>query len=152
MDAVDLTRIRVGKSCDEEVASFMLKELSAHNYVPDGARDEYGKAFMREFPKAIGLVVTGSHWSHHQGLDIQVLGIGCAQCDSLEQMTMGLLAELNLPASLDPVTDIKEMAQYGVLGTPGVIINEKVVAVGKVPPRNQIKAWPGEARESVAGK
>ncbi|HQN20380.1 MAG TPA: hypothetical protein PKV86_14615, partial [Syntrophobacteraceae bacterium] len=108
MDAVDLTRIRVGKSCDEEVASFMLKELSAHNYVPDGARDEYGKAFMREFPKAIGLVVTGSHWSHHQGLDIQVLGIGCAQCDSLEQMTMGLLAELNLPASLDPVTDIKE--------------------------------------------
>lgn len=152
MDAVDLTRIRVGKSCDEEVASFMLKELSAHNYVPDGARDEYGKAFMREFPKAIGLVVTGSHWSHHQGLDIQVLGIGCAQCDSLEQMTMGLLAELNLPASLDPVTDIKEMAQYGVLGTPGVIINEKVVADGKVPPRNQIKAWPGEARESVAGK
>ncbi len=170
MDDKDFTRISVGQSdigilglkklidqmaathkgkSDEEVATFMVKELSARNYIPDGARDEYGLAFVREFRKATGQVVEGSH---HQGLDIKVLGMGCAQCDSLEQMIMGLLTELDLPASLDHVTDIKEIAQYGVMGTPGLIINGKVVAVGKVPPRNQIKAWLMEAGQAHAAK
>ena len=170
MDDKDFTRIRVGRfdigirglkqlveqmaaahagKSDEEIGAFMVRELSARNYIPDGARDEYGKAFVREFRRATGQEVSGTH---QQGLDIKVLGMGCAQCDSLEQMIMGLLTELDLPASLDHVTDIKEIAHYGVMGSPGLIINGKVVAVGRVPPRNQIKAWLIEAKQSVKAK
>jgi hypothetical protein len=71
--------------------------------------------------------------------------MGCAQCNSLEQTVMELLTELDLAASLDHVTDIKEIAQLGAMGVPALVINGKVVAVGKVPPRNQIKAWLIEA-------
>jgi len=110
---------------DEEVATFMVKELSARNYIPNGAKEEYGKAFVREFQRATGQEVTGTH---HQGVDIKVLGMGCTQCNSLEQMIMGLLTELDLPASLERVADIKEIAQYGVMGTPALIINGKFVA------------------------
>ena len=127
----------------------MVRELSGRNYIPDGGRDEYAKAFVRESRKATGQEVSGTH---NQGLDIKVLGMGCTQCDSLEQMIMGLLTELDLPASLDHVRDIKEIAQYGVMGSPALVINGKVVAVGRVPPRNQIKAWLLEANGSSAGK
>ena len=135
----------VGKS-DEEVAAFMVRELSIRNYLPDGAKDEYGQAFLREFRKSIGQDLGETR---NEGLEIKVLGMGCAQCDSLEQMVMGLLTELDFPASLDHVTDIKEIARYGVMGSPSLVINGKVVAVGKVPPRNQIKAWLIDANRSV---
>ena len=143
-----MAKIHVGKS-DEEIGAFLVRELSERNYIPDGARDEYAKALVREFRKATGQEVSGTD---NQGLDIKVLGMGCAQCDSLEQVIMGLLTELDLPASLDHVRDIKEIAQYGVMGSPGLIINGKVVAVGKVPPRNQIKAWLIEASQSIAAR
>ncbi len=170
MEDQDFTRIRVGRfdigilglkqlveqmaathagKSDEEVAAFMMRELSLRNYIPDGAKDEYGQAFLREFRKSIGHELGETR---NEGLEIKVLGMGCVQCDSLEQTVMGLLTELDLPASLDHVTDIKEVARYGVMGLPGLVINGKVVAVGKVPPRNQIKAWLIEANQSVIGK
>lgn len=170
MDDKDLTRIKVGRfdigilglkqlveqmakthagRSDEEIGALMVRELSARNYIPDGAKDDYAKAFVREFRKAAGQEVNGTH---NQGLDIKVMGMGCAQCDSLEQMIMGLLTELDLPASLDHVRDIKEIAQYGVMGSPGLMINGKVVAVGRVPPRNQLKAWLIEASQATETK
>jgi hypothetical protein len=170
MDDKDYTRIRVGRfdigilglkqlveemakthvgGSDEEIGAFMVRELSARNYIPEGGKDDYAKAFVREFRKAVGQEVIGTH-SH--GLDIKVLGPGCAQCESLEQMIMGLLTELDLPGSLDHIRDIKEIARYGVMGSPGLMINGKVVAVGRVPPRNQIKAWLIEASASFAAK
>jgi len=170
MEDQDFTRIRVGRfeagvlglkqlvaqmatthseKSDEEVAAFILRELSSRNYIPDGAKDEYGQAFLREFRKSIGHEPVETR---NEGLEIKVLGMGCVQCDSLEQTVMGLLTELDLPASLDHVTDIKEIARYGVMGLPGLVINGKVVAVGKAPPRNQIKAWLIDAKRVVAGK
>lgn len=170
MDDKDLKRIKVGRfdvgilglkqlveqmatthegESDERIGAFMVRELSARNYIPDGAKDDYAKAFVREFRKAAGQEVSVTD---SQGLDIKVLGMGCAQCDSLEQMIMGLLTELDLPASLDHVRDVKEIAQYGVMGSPGLIINGKVVAVGRVPPRNQLKAWLIEASRATGTK
>jgi small redox-active disulfide protein 2 len=170
MDDKDFTRIRVGQfdigilglkklveqmaathagKSDEEVASFMVRELSSHNYIPDGAKDEYGKGFLREFRKSFGQEQSETS---DDGLEIKVLGMGCAQCDSLEQTVMGLLTELEFPASLDHITDIREIAQYGVMGSPALVINGKVVAAGRVPSRNQIKAWLIEANGSAACK
>ena len=85
-------------------------------------------------------------------LEIKVLGMGCAQCHSLTQTVMELLTELNCPANLDHVTDIKEIARYGVMGTPALVINGKIVMVGRVPPRNQLKAWLIDANRSLARK
>jgi small redox-active disulfide protein 2 len=162
----DITKIKVGKfdisiagikqliaeiakthadKQDAEIAAMMLERLSHDNYIPSGAKEEYERAFVREFRKFTG--------QPHQdeaprGLQIKVLGMGCTQCHSLTQTIMELLTELDFPADLDHVTDIKEIAKYGVMGSPGLVINAKVVAVGKVPRRNQIKAWLIEANQS----
>jgi len=72
---------------------------------------------------------------------IKVLGQGCPSCDKLEQDLMAVMAELNLPADLEHVRDVKEIACYGVMGSPALVINGKVVAVGRVPSKSQLKEW-----------
>jgi hypothetical protein len=51
------------------------------------------------------------------------------------------MAEIDLAADLEHVRDIKEIGRYGVMGTPALIINGEVKAVGRVPSRGQIKNW-----------
>jgi len=141
----EIAQTDAGKS-DKEIAAVMLERLARDNYIPGGAREDYGQAFVREFRK-----FTGQPYKDEapRGLEIKVLGMGCAQCNSLERTVMELLTELDLPASLDHVTDIKEIARYGVMGTPALVINGRVMAVGKVPARNQMKTWLLEAQSSL---
>jgi hypothetical protein len=129
---------------DDVVRSFMLDQLGQGNYIPGSAEDEYGKAFVREFRKFLGQPYTKDT---PEGLDIKVLGTGCYQCDSLARMVMEVLAEINLPAGVDHVTDIKEIAQYGIMGSPVLLINGKAVSVGSVPPKARIKKWLIEANQ-----
>ena len=78
-------------------------------------------------------------------MEIKVLGPGCPQCEKLEQDLMMVMAELNIVAGLEHVRDPLEIGSYGVMGTPGLIINGKVKAVGSVPPKNKLKEWLLEA-------
>ncbi|MFZ0930883.1 MAG: thioredoxin family protein [Syntrophobacteraceae bacterium] len=129
---------------DDEVGSFMLDQLGRYNYIPGSAKLDYRKAFVREFRKSLGQPCAEDT---PDGLDIKVLGTGCNQCRSLTQMIMEVLTEINLPAGVDHVTDIKEIARYGVMGSPALLINGKAVSVGSVPPRDRIKKWLIEANQ-----
>lgn len=64
---------------------------------------------------------------------IKVLGSGCANCQNLEKATREALAELGLGAELEHVTDPGEIASYGVMRTPALVIDEDVVLSGRVP-------------------
>ncbi|MBC2693760.1 MAG: thioredoxin family protein [Desulfobacteraceae bacterium] len=57
---------------------------------------------------------------------------------------MELLSEMNLLADMEHVTDVKEIGKYGVMGTPALVINGKVMSVGKVPAKEKIKEWLSE--------
>ena len=131
---------------DDEVSSFMLDRLGRGNFIPSSAKEEHGKAFVREFRKFLGQPYTEET---PDGLDIKILGAGCNQCHSLTQMIMEVLTEINLPAGVDHVTDIKEIARYGIMGSPALLINGKAVSVGSVPPRDRIKKWLIEANQSL---
>ncbi|MBI5578395.1 MAG: thioredoxin family protein [Deltaproteobacteria bacterium] len=74
-------------------------------------------------------------------MQIKVLGPGCPSCDKLEQDLMAVMAELNLPGDLEHVRDVKEIACYGVMGNPALVIKGKVVAAGRVPSKSQLKEW-----------
>ena len=126
---------------DDEVGAELLKRLSKKNYIPSRVKENYAKAFLREFKKFLGKPyeqeVSG-------GVEIKVLGQGCVQCDKLERDLMEVMAEINLAADLEHVREIKEIGKYGVMGMPALIINGKVMSVGTVPPKAKLKEWLGE--------
>lgn len=71
-------------------------------------------------------------------LSIKVLGSGCANCHKVEELTKQAVAQLGVQAKVEMVTDMQEIMRYGVIGTPGIVINEKVVSTGRVPALSQI--------------
>lgn len=73
-------------------------------------------------------------------LTIQVLGSGCANCHKVETLAKQAVAQLGVEGHVTMVTDLKEIMRYGILGTPGLVINDKVVFAGRVPALSQITA------------
>lgn len=74
-------------------------------------------------------------------MDIKVLGPGCAKCSQTEKIVREALAESGVDATVEKVTDMMKIAGYGVFGTPAVIVDGEVKCVGKVPGKNEVKAW-----------
>ena len=66
-------------------------------------------------------------------MDVKVLGPGCANCVTLETRTRQALADLGLDAVVEKVTDVGRIAGYGVMSTPGLVVDEQVVLQGRVP-------------------
>lgn len=65
-------------------------------------------------------------------MKIKVLGPGCKNCENLADNTKAALKALGLEAEIEKVTDFGEIARYGVLSTPGLVVDEKLVSSGKV--------------------
>jgi small redox-active disulfide protein 2 len=71
-------------------------------------------------------------------LHIKVLGGGCANCQNLEKNVRSAIVMLRVDAEIEHVSDPGEYARYGLLATPGLVVNEKLVSGGKVPSPSQI--------------
>ena len=76
-------------------------------------------------------------------MDIKVLGPGCAKCRQTEQVVKEAVAESGVAATVEKVTDVMEIAGYGVFGTPAVVIDGEVKSVGKIPKREEVLGWLG---------
>jgi small redox-active disulfide protein 2 len=74
-------------------------------------------------------------------MDIKVLGPGCQKCHQTEMVVKEAVAEAGIRADVEKVTNLMEIAGYGVLGTPAVVVNGKVKCVGKVPSKKDVIAW-----------
>jgi small redox-active disulfide protein 2 len=70
---------------------------------------------------------------------IKVLGSGCMNCKTLEKRTIEALQELNMDAAVEKVEDYQKIASYGIMRTPGLVIDEKVAIAGFVPTVEKIK-------------
>lgn len=81
-------------------------------------------------------------------MEIKVLGPGCPRCHEVEKRTINALAELGIAADVEKVSDIKRIMEFDILGTPGLVIDGKVVCFGKIPRLEEIKAWIREAAEA----
>jgi len=136
----------VAESCaaqsDEEIRAELFKRLNQRNYIAESSREKYGQAFLRAFKKFTGRPVEEGDLD---GVEIKVLGPGCTSCNKLEQDLIAVMAEMGMAADLEHVTDITEIGSYGVMGTPALLINREVKAVGSVPPKPKLKQWLQEA-------
>ncbi len=74
-------------------------------------------------------------------MEIKVLGPGCPKCKQTEQNVKDAVAEAGVDADVEKVTDIMEIAGYGVFGTPAVVIDGEVKSVGKIPTKEDVKSW-----------
>jgi len=141
----------VAESCaaqtDEEIRAELLKRLSKRNYIPESSKEKYGQAFLREFNKLTGQPIEDSDPDE---MEVKVLGPGCASCNQLAQDLMTVMAEMNMAADIEHVTDIAEIGSYGVMGTPALVINREVKAVGSVPPKPKLKQWLQDAFAKTA--
>jgi small redox-active disulfide protein 2 len=73
-------------------------------------------------------------------MDIKILGTGCVNCKNLETLTRNALDELRLDAEIDKVTYAGEIASWGVMSTPALVIDDEVVISGRIPSPDQVKA------------
>ncbi len=74
-------------------------------------------------------------------MNIKVLGTGCAKCIALEKKIRELVSQNSIDAEVTKVTDLQQIMSYGIMMTPGIVINEKVVSFGKIPKDSEILAW-----------
>jgi small redox-active disulfide protein 2 len=74
-------------------------------------------------------------------MKIKILGPGCARCQQLEKLVRQAVDEAGVEATVEKVSDIKEIAGYGVFTTPGVVVDDVVKSVGKIPRKEEILGW-----------
>ncbi|HEX9972632.1 MAG TPA: thioredoxin family protein [bacterium] len=74
-------------------------------------------------------------------LDIKVLGPGCMNCIRLENLCKEVVNEKNRTATIGKITDYNEFGKYGVMMTPGLVVNGKVISQGKIPVKSTLEHW-----------
>jgi len=82
-------------------------------------------------------------------LEIKVLGTGCTRCKELERMCLNVAAENNINADIQKVSDIKDIMSYGIMQTPGLVINGVVKLSGKLPTASTLLNWMKEYDKTI---
>ena len=82
-------------------------------------------------------------------LTIKVLGPGCANCEKLEAVTRQVIDQMAIEAEIIKVTEYPAISAYNILSTPGLVINEKVVAAGRIPSAAEITTYLANALEAA---
>lgn len=72
-------------------------------------------------------------------MEIKILGPGCPKCKTLEKLTNEVIAQNGIEATVTKVEDIVVIMNYGVMSTPALVVNEKVVLKGRIPSAEELK-------------
>jgi len=84
-------------------------------------------------------------------MDIKVLGTGCPNCQRLEKIAKEVVAEMGAEATFTKVTDMRQIMTYDIIGTPGLVINGKVVSSGRIPTKGEVTTWVANAAMAEDG-
>ena len=82
-------------------------------------------------------------------LEIKVLGSGCAKCVKLENLVKEVLSENNLTANVEKITDREKFLDYGIMLTPGLVVNGKLLSSGKIPIKSTLEHWLKDLTTSI---
>ncbi|ABR47439.1 redox-active disulfide protein 2 [Alkaliphilus metalliredigens QYMF] len=72
-------------------------------------------------------------------MEIKILGSGCKNCTTLTKVVEEVLGELNMEATVEKVTDFQDILGYGVMKTPGLVVNGTVKFAGRIPSKDEVK-------------
>lgn len=74
-------------------------------------------------------------------MEIKILGPGCPKCQQTEKVVKEAVAESGVNAQIEKVTNVLDIARYGVFGTPAVVVDGEVKSVGKIPTKADVLKW-----------
>lgn len=74
-------------------------------------------------------------------MEIKILGGGCPKCERLEALAREVAGELGLEARFTKVKDMPAIMAYDVMTTPALVVDEKVMSAGRIPAREEVRAW-----------
>ncbi len=74
-------------------------------------------------------------------VSVKVLGSGCANCRKLEALAREVIGELGADAAVEHVQDFRKIAAYGVMVTPGLVVDEVVKSAGRIPSKGEVTSW-----------
>lgn len=74
-------------------------------------------------------------------MQVKILGTGCPKCNQLEQRVRKVIAENQLKADVEKVTEVNDILEYGIMMTPGLVIDGSVKSSGKLPSESDILSW-----------
>ncbi len=120
----------------EQAQEEICRRVAAQNYIPAASREEYRRALWREFRRLQGEDLEPEAPA---GLEIKVLGLGCAGCQQFYRQVMEILAARGLAAELQYITDPGLLQDYGIRTFPALIINGRVVVAGRIPPPAELE-------------
>jgi small redox-active disulfide protein 2 len=138
--------VRAMKIAEEsELKDMIFSKVKARNYVAPGQEDVYREDLFDEYQVHVGQKKSRTRKSGVTA--VRVYGAGCPSCKMLDRMVMEVIAAKGLTVDYQYVTDNREIAATGILGSPALAINGKIVAIGNVPSRGQIEKILMEANE-----
>ncbi len=79
-------------------------------------------------------------------MKIKILGPGCPNCHKVEENARSAVTNMGVEAEFEKISDYSEIQKYRILGTPGLVINEKVVCAGRIPEESEIMTWLADAQ------
>lgn len=123
------------KKPSDELGAALVEMARRQNYIPNVAHAEYARVLLREYRRYLGEEVPEEK---PLGLSIKILGMGCQRCETLASNVRSALMKLGVAADVEHVREPKRIAEYGVLGVPGLIINGKLVSVGRALTTEQV--------------
>jgi small redox-active disulfide protein 2 len=85
------------------------------------------------------LRITNSILKQNIDMEIKVLGTGCARCKTLEQLTRQAVESLQLDATIEKVEDIQKIISYGIMRTPGLVVDGRILIAGDIPSLEDLK-------------
>ena len=122
------------------IRAALLERVKVYNYIPPKIEDEYARALLEEYKKIISEKLNKKCLSLCDTMvKIEIVGTGCAKCKRLFANAEQAVKDLKIQAEVIKVDDIDEIVNRNIMLTPGLFINGKVRAEGRVPDVNEIK-------------
>jgi len=137
----------MGPAESSAIADRLVEAVGQLNYIPPQAVEVYREGLLREYRVWAGAAAPETSGE----LEISVFGPGCPRCHELEASVLQALAELELAADVQRVTDPVAIARHGVFSTPALLVNGRLVVAGRVPSRREVVTLLGEALERREG-
>ncbi|MDH3346633.1 MAG: thioredoxin family protein [Desulfobulbaceae bacterium] len=133
---IALNRAATEKLSLEKAVESLYVAVSKNNYIPSGMEDTYRQALLNEYKKHMGEQVDNA-----DHLVIRVFGSGCISCNKLQSLVIEALNTMELAVDIEQIHDPDEIGRHGILHTPALMINKKVMISGRMPTPAQIEGW-----------